>query len=149
MSLLVYFLSSEFNRIVKRSLLFDSLFKSILHWTDFYPCLWILNFYVHNVLAIYPLAFFNYVSGARYMLRVSPTKREDSLKNRTVLGMHLVVRFQSWKCYECGVTPSLSLLSGTIWLGVVLPVRVPSMGQIDLLRNYSYLIGLCAKEYTS
>ena len=32
------------------------------------------------------------------------------------------------------------LLPGSLWYGVVVPVRVPSMGQIDLLKYYSYLI---------
>ena len=43
-------------------------------------------------------------------------------------------------------TPSLSLLPGSLWLGVVVPVRIPCMDQIDLLKNYSYLIELCAKN---
>ena len=34
------------------------------------------------------------------------------------------------------------LLPVPLWPIVVLPVRVPSMGQIDLFKNYSYLIGI-------
>ena len=36
----------------------------------------------------------------------------------------------------------------SIWdkLGEVVPVRVPSMGSIDLLKNYSFSIGQCAKK---
>ena len=30
--------------------------------------------------------------------------------------------------------------------GVVIPVRVPSMGQIDLLKNYLYLIEPCGEK---
>ena len=30
--------------------------------------------------------------------------------------------------------------------GVVVAVTIPSMGQIDLFENYSYLIGPCAKK---
>ena len=39
-------------------------------------------------------------------------------------------------------TPSLALLPGPLSPGVVIPVRVSSMGQKDLFKNYSYLIGL-------
>ena len=37
-------------------------------------------------------------------------------------------------------TPSLPLLLAPIWSGVVVPIRVPSVVQIDLFKNYSYLI---------
>ena len=41
-----------------------------------------------------------------------------------------------------GSTPSLALLSGPLWPGVAVPVRVPSMDQINLFENYSYSIGI-------
>ena len=37
-------------------------------------------------------------------------------------------------------TSSLPLLPGPLRPGVVVPVRVPSMGQIDLFKSYLYLI---------
>ena len=44
-------------------------------------------------------------------------------------------------------TTSLPLLPGLLWFGMVISVRVSSLVQIDLLKNYLYLIGLCAKKY--
>ena len=41
-------------------------------------------------------------------------------------------------------TPSLSLLLGPY--RVLVPVGVPSMGQIDLFKNYSYSIGSFPKK---
>ena len=38
------------------------------------------------------------------------------------------------------------ILPGPLWLGVVVPVRVPSEGQTDLFENYSYTIRPCAKK---
>ena len=40
----------------------------------------------------------------------------------------------------------LPLLPGSFIPGVKVPVRVLSMGQIDLFHNYSYSIGQCAKK---
>ena len=54
-----------------------------------------------------------------------------------------MVRLKFWSSGECGVT---SLLPGSLWPGVVIPVRVPAMGQIDLFKNELYLIGACEKK---
>ena len=43
-------------------------------------------------------------------------------------------------------TSSLPLLPGYLWPGVVVSVRVPSRGQIDLFKNYSYSFELCRKN---
>ena len=43
-------------------------------------------------------------------------------------------------------TPSLPLLPGLLLLIVVLPIRVPSMGQIHLFENDSYSIGPFGKK---
>ena len=43
-------------------------------------------------------------------------------------------------------TLSLSLLWGPLWPRVVVPVRVPSMGKIDLFKNHLYLVRPCAKN---
>ena len=59
--------------------------------------------------------------------------------------LHLMVRPQFWRSGEMWRTPSLSLLPGPFLSRVVVPVRVPYMGQIDVFKNYSYSIGLCAK----
>ena len=42
-------------------------------------------------------------------------------------------------------TSSFPSLLRPLYLGVVVPFRVPYMDQIDLLTNYSYLIGPCQK----
>ena len=52
--------------------------------------------------------------------------------------VHLMVRLQFWRSREYGITPSLSLLLGSLWLRVVLAVMVPSRDQIDLFENYLY-----------
>ena len=39
-------------------------------------------------------------------------------------------------------TPSLALLPDLFWPGVVIPVSVPSMCQVDLVANYLYWIGI-------
>ena len=36
----------------------------------------------------------------------------------------------------CGVNPSSPLLPGPLWPGMVVPIWVPSKGQIDLFENY-------------
>ena len=46
---------------------------------------------------------------------------------------HLMVRLQFWSYEEYGVTSSLPLLLDS---GVIVPVRVPFIGQIDLFENY-------------
>ena len=40
-------------------------------------------------------------------------------------------------------TPSLRLFPGPLWPGVVVPVRVASMGQIELFNNLLYFGGAC------
>ena len=53
----------------------------------------------------------------------------------------------TWRCiWWVWITPSLPSLPGPLWPRVVVPVRVPSMGQKDLFRNNSYSIGPCAKK---
>ena len=39
-----------------------------------------------------------------------------------------------------------SLPPSLLWLGVVVPIRVSSKGQIDLFESYSYSIGSSKKE---
>ena len=41
--------------------------------------------------------------------------------------------------------PNQTKNPGTLWLKVVVPVRVPFMGKIDLFQNYTYSIGSCEK----
>ena len=43
---------------------------------------------------------------------------------------------------EYGVILSSQLLPGLLCFGVILVVRIPSMDQIDLFKNYLYLIGI-------
>ena len=43
---------------------------------------------------------------------------------------------------EYKVTSLLPLLSGPLLLRMVEPIRVSSMDQIDLFKNYLYLIGI-------
>ena len=71
---------------------------------------------------------------------------------------HLIVMLQSWNFWECGVPLRLPLLSGSLSPGVVIPVRVPFMSQIELfnhllkiiiisyLKPYSCLKNVCIRE---
>ena len=43
------------------------------------------------------------------------------------------------------VPSSVPLLPGSLWSGLVVPVRVPSIGQKDKIKNYFYMIGSCEK----
>ena len=45
-----------------------------------------------------------------------------------------------------GITSSLPLIPDPLWPWLVVPVKVPSMDQIDLFKNYTFLIGLYAKK---
>ena len=54
------------------------------------------------------------------------------LTRRYEIDPYLVVRLQFWSSRKFGVTPSLILLTGWLWLKVVVSVRVSTMGQIDL-----------------
>ena len=40
-----------------------------------------------------------------------------------------------------------SLIPSLFWSRMIVRLRVPSMGQIDLFENYLYSIGSCAKKY--
>ena len=51
--------------------------------------------------------------------------------------LHVMMRLLFWGVWS---SPSLSLL-----LDPLVSVRVPTMGQEDLFKNYSYLRGQCAK----
>ena len=47
-----------------------------------------------------------------------------------------------WEVWIITSPPSLPLLLGSPWPGVVVPVRVLFIGKINLFKNYSYLIKL-------
>ena len=51
---------------------------------------------------------------------------------------HLTVRLLFWRYERVWNSPLLILLPGPRWLGVVVPVRVPSKGHIYLFKNYSH-----------
>ena len=50
-----------------------------------------------------------------------------------------MVRLHFWKE---GSNSSLTLLPDSLLPGVVVPVKVPYVGQIDMFENYMYLIGI-------
>ena len=56
--------------------------------------------------------------------------------------LHLIVRLQFWRSGECRVTTSLSLLPRPLWLGVIIPVRIKSMGPTDLFKNHAHSLGM-------
>ena len=62
-------------------------------------------------------------------------------KKRGVLLWHSIISNGEAPVLEIlreGSIASLPLLPGPLWLGMVVPVRVPSMGQINLFKNDSY-----------
>ena len=50
--------------------------------------------------------------------------------------------------YDIGynILEHMEMTVGIIWPGVVVPVKVPFMSQIDQFKNYSYRIGMFAKK---
>ena len=56
---------------------------------------------------------------------------------------HLIVRLQSWSFWRMGNTPSLPLLPGQPGFKIVVPIRIPSMVQIELFNT----IYLCASKF--
>ena len=65
----------------------------------------------------------------RKLLLPDPVTRE----RKNSFALYLIVRLQPWRFGGMWSTPSLPLLPGPHWSGVVAPVRVPSMGQIELV----------------
>ena len=57
--------------------------------------------------------------------------------------LHLMLRLQFWRVW---CTPSLAFLADRPWLGVVVSVRVPSKGMIDLIENYSKFDRVVSKK---
>ena len=53
--------------------------------------------------------------------------------------LHLMMKLQFWGMWS---TPSMPLLLGILSPGLVIPVMIQSMDQIDLFENYSYSIGI-------
>ena len=88
-------------------------------------------------------------------LEYADCKRGLRLPQKEVSGyntkLHLIVWLLFWTSEESRVpliafTPSLTLLPVLLWPGVVTPVSVPPMSQVDLFKNYEYLIWLCRKK---
>ena len=53
--------------------------------------------------------------------------------------LYLMVKLQFWRSGRAYSIPLLPLIPGPLGPGVVLLVRVSSRGQIDRVKNYSYL----------
>ena len=66
----------------------------------------------------------------------TPTHKKGSAGYDTKL--HPVVMLKLRKYWECGVTSLLPLLPGQLKLRGELPIRILSIGQIDLFANYLY-----------
>ena len=60
-------------------------------------------------------------------------KRKKIILNDNKLRLLVGINFE--KPWGCGITPSLLLLLGPLWLEMVETVRVAAMGNIDLLKN--------------
>ena len=68
----------------------------------------------------------------QYFLQRNKSLQNESTGHDTKL--YQVVRLQFWSSGEFVV----SLLPGPLWLGVVVSVREPFLGQIDMFENYKY-----------
>ena len=53
--------------------------------------------------------------------------------------LHMIVRLRSWSSGESGLHLQLLLLPGPLWPGVLVPVRVQSMGHIEILIHLRHL----------
>ena len=51
-----------------------------------------------------------------------------------------MMRLQSWSFKECEIYPLITITPGLIWLGLLEPVRVSSMGQIELFNDLLRII---------
>ena len=65
----------------------------------------------------------------------SPTEGEEPLLK---IKRNLILRLHFWRSRQCGVTSSLPLLPGPLWLAV--SDRVPSLGQSGLFKNHLHSI---------
>ena len=63
--------------------------------------------------------------------------------------LYLRVRPLFMKSGEYGLPLNCNLLLVPLWHGVLEPIQVPSMSQIDLPENDSYSIGSCEKNETT
>ena len=54
-----------------------------------------------------------------------------------------MVRLLFWRVWS---TTSLVSLPDALWLGLIVPIRAPSMSRIDLFKNYLNSKGPCAKD---
>ena len=59
---------------------------------------------------------------------------------------HLMIKLQFWRYEGCAVTLHCYYSQVHSDSDEVAPVRIPSMDQIDLLKNYSYLIELLRND---
>ena len=73
---------------------------------------------------------------------VGPLHPKYDLLGMTTASDDKVPFLELWRMWNISWLP---LLPVPLWAGVLVPFRVPSMGQIDLLHNYSYSIGLWVK----
>ena len=76
-------------------------------------------------------------------VRWSPTPKKMRVGLKCDIKLYLMVRFEIWWVWN---TPSLSLLPGPLWSKMVVRVRVQSMSQVDLFKNFLHLIRLSAKK---
>ena len=71
--------------------------------------------------------------------RVTPKKKDPVYDTK----LNSLMKLLFWRVWS---TPSLALLPGPLSTRMVVPVWVPSLGQIDQFQNYLYLIRLCAQK---
>ena len=69
--------------------------------------------------------------------------KTPSPQRKSCIG-HSTIRWwnSSLKVWEMWRPLSLLLLPGPLWLGVVVPVRIPCIGQIEILNHFLYLKSL-------
>ena len=98
-----------------------------------FPDSYVLCIYVMNILCTFHVA----ISWVWYMT-TEAEKYADCTFVTSVLGM--ILNCIWWRGFGLGAirmwrTPSLPFVSGPLWSGVMVPVRVQSISQIELLSN--------------
>ena len=108
------------------------------------------HYYLPFLLNYYYPSNLSYNSVCRWSLAYADCiscrgARPPPPKKKVAMGMtlELIMNLQFWGEWS---TPSFSLLWGPLWPYVIVPVRVHSMGQVDLFKYYPYSIGLCRQN---
>ena len=92
-------------------------------------------------------SFLRWVYQLSFRDGISQLKRKETVEDKICVQSGMLYIFHCFLAYDtkqyqvpvlelCGVIPPLLLFPGPLWPEVVVPIRVPYVGQIDLSENY-------------